>query len=174
MENKQQTVGQRFAALISELKMSNNSFAKSIGKSSTTINYIVDEKNKPGFDVLETILRVYPNVNPNWLMNGEGNIFRDKEQSVESDGYIKQYLEKLEERFIRLLEAKDRQIEGYQRTIDALLVGKSEDATAEPLFTITGDFEKDIRTYAKSVKWNMQSEFLFPSIQQVAKSVASR
>ena len=53
--------------------------------------------------------------------------FENVKQEVKGDKYLQDHLKtlELESRFLNLLEAKDRQIEGMQRTIDALL-GKPE------------------------------------------------
>ena len=128
------TINERFAQLISLLKLSNNAFAKSLGKSSTTINYIVDGKNKPGFDVLEATLSQYPSINPVWLMKGKGDVFNAPEPEdsskmevtpkPENSSYLQEHLKTLEENFKRLaaqLESKDKQIDGLQRTVDSLL-----------------------------------------------------
>ncbi|MGX7688076.1 hypothetical protein ACWA1C_12990 [Flectobacillus roseus] len=76
------TISQRFEALIKALKMNNNSFANSIGKTSTMIKFIVDGKSKPGFDLLEQVLITYPNVNSDWLLRGEGEMFKETEKVV--------------------------------------------------------------------------------------------
>lgn len=132
MEN---SVNVRISKLIATLKMSNNAFAKSLAKTSTTINQIVAGRNKPGFEVLDAICEVF-NVNPSWLMRGEGEMFikvEDKsETSAAPDQYLQDQVKQLEESFNRLatqLEVKDKQIESKDRQIEKLmdLLGKHED-----------------------------------------------
>ncbi len=67
-----ETVGQRFIALISHLGMSKNAFAASLDKTATVIQHLVDERNKPGFDLLCKVFEVYPNVSKDWLLQGVG------------------------------------------------------------------------------------------------------
>ncbi|MDI9859655.1 helix-turn-helix transcriptional regulator [Flectobacillus roseus] len=76
------TISQRFEALIKALKMNNNSFANSIGKSPSNIKFVVDGSSKPGFDLLEQVLKTYPNVNSDWLLRGEGEMFKQTEKVV--------------------------------------------------------------------------------------------
>jgi DNA-binding Xre family transcriptional regulator len=128
------TINSRVGALIKTLKMSNNAFAKSIGKTSSTINFIVDGRSKPGFEVLEAICEVYMAVNPIWLLRGEGEMFHKQsdEQAAElaPDKYLQDHIKQLESSFTNLaqqLAVKDRQIDGLQRTVDALLLGKPKD-----------------------------------------------
>lgn len=119
--------------------MSNNAFAKSISKTASTINFIVDGRSKPGFEVLEGICEVYPSVNPTWLIRGEGNMFIEQKAntiiSSAPDQYLQDHVKHLEESFSKLaqqlevkdrqIEHKDQQIEGLQKTVEVLL-GKSD------------------------------------------------
>ncbi|GAB3761527.1 hypothetical protein [Spirosoma pomorum] len=110
--------------------MTNNSFAKSINKSSSTINYIVEGKTKPGYELLEGIVTTYPAVNAEWLMKGEGDMMKQAgslPSPEKPDKYLVEHLGSLESNFARLvnqLESKDNQIAGLQRVVDALLPGK--------------------------------------------------
>lgn len=65
-------INQRIAFLVEELEKSSNAFAKKIGTSSTTIYNIISGKNSPGFEIIESILEKYPNINPIWLVKGLG------------------------------------------------------------------------------------------------------
>ncbi|AYQ31406.1 helix-turn-helix transcriptional regulator [Runella sp. SP2] len=133
MENN---IAERFKVLIKELGKSNHSFALSIAKNSTTISNIVDGKSKPGYELLETIFQVYPQVSRDWLLMGEGTIFRSSENVVRSGEYLQEYLQKLESNFERLnrqIEVKDQQIAQKDKQIDRLmdLLGKPECVTEE-------------------------------------------
>lgn len=132
----EKTINTRIKELIAYLKTSNNAFAKSISKTSTTINQITMGKSKPGFEVLEAICETYPAVNPTWLLRGEGEMYLTSESvsNIEKapDQYLQDHVKQLESSFTQLaqqLAVKDRQIDGLQRTVDALLTGKPEPAT---------------------------------------------
>jgi hypothetical protein len=66
------SVGQRFSQLIQQLGMSKNAFAMSLDKTATVIQHLVDERNKPGFDLMCKVFEVYPNVSKDWLLLGSG------------------------------------------------------------------------------------------------------
>lgn len=68
----QATVGQRFVQLISYLGISKNAFANSLDKTATVVQHLVEERNKPGFDLLCKVFEVYPNVSKDWLIEGVG------------------------------------------------------------------------------------------------------
>lgn len=82
--NSQETVGQRFVQLIAHLGISKNAFAISLGKTATVIQHLVDERNKPGFDLLDKVFEVYPNVSMAWLMKGVGPMLTSGESAPES------------------------------------------------------------------------------------------
>jgi hypothetical protein len=70
--NEQSTVGQRFTQLINYLGISKNAFAMSLDKTATVIQHLVEERNKPGFDLICKVFEVYPNVSKDWLLQGTG------------------------------------------------------------------------------------------------------
>lgn len=70
MENT--SVGQRFVQLIAHLGISKNAFAVSLDKTATVIQHLVEERNKPGFDLLCKVFEVYPSVSKDWLLQGRG------------------------------------------------------------------------------------------------------
>ena len=66
------SIGQRFTQLIQHLGLSKNAFAQSLDKTATVIQHLVDERNKPGYDLLCKVFEVYPNVSKDWLLLGQG------------------------------------------------------------------------------------------------------
>lgn len=66
------TIGQRFLKLIQHLGTSKNAFAQSLDKTATVIQHLVDERNKPGYDLLCKVFEVYPQVSKDWLLLGHG------------------------------------------------------------------------------------------------------
>ena len=66
------SIGQRFTQLIQHLGLSKNAFAQSLDKTATVIQHLVDERNKPGYDLLCKVFETYPNVSKDWLMLGQG------------------------------------------------------------------------------------------------------
>lgn len=66
------SIGQRFTQLIQHLGLSKNAFAQSLDKTATVIQHLVDERNKPGYDLLCKVFETYPNVSKDWLLLGQG------------------------------------------------------------------------------------------------------
>lgn len=92
-----------------EAGMSNGSFASQL-KNNKTI----------GVDKLENILKVFPEINPTWLLTGEGTMLKESEEnfSRESD---EDFADHSKERlYERLIAEKEERIKDLQRIIDDL------------------------------------------------------
>ena len=73
----------RIERILSHYKLSNRAFDLSIGKSNGYIGKQIERKASIGSDALETILNVYNDISPQWLIAGEGEMLRKK--TSESD-----------------------------------------------------------------------------------------
>ena len=71
------TINTRISILVGKLTKTQSEFARKIGKPSQTISNIVNHGSKPGTEILEAIFKTFPNVSRDWLMMGEGEIFRN-------------------------------------------------------------------------------------------------
>lgn len=83
METTSQTaIGKRVSELMFRLGKNQSTFATSIGVSQTTVRNVINGITKPSFEFIETILDVYGNVNSDWLLRGEGEMFKQTEKVV--------------------------------------------------------------------------------------------
>lgn len=79
MEN---SVNKRIAA-IAETTKSIRQFALSLDFSDTAIRKIVNGETKPSYEVLAAILETYSNISSDWLIKGEGEMYKTaKEQPI--------------------------------------------------------------------------------------------
>lgn len=51
--------------------------AELLGIRSSSISHIISERNKPSFDLLQKILKRFPNINPDWLLLDSEQMYRD-------------------------------------------------------------------------------------------------
>lgn len=119
------TIAQRFERLITELKLNNNSFAKSIGVSATAISRVTNGENEPGFKMISNTLDVYPSVSSDWLIKGEGEMFKvESTLSTDSDSKL----------WERLFDRYEKTIEDLRYTISLQkqLLGKHRPAPVRP------------------------------------------
>ena len=57
--------------------ISQSQFADSIGVARASISHILSGRNKPGFDFIESTARHYPSLNIEWLITGNGRMYKD-------------------------------------------------------------------------------------------------
>lgn len=112
MDHLQIEQGIRLRQLIKALKLNQATFAKSLGMTQPNISRMISGGNTISVKVLNAITEAYKNVNLQWLLTGEGAMFKDE---AEQGGQVKEppapyaargkgRLEELEERLERLEE----------------------------------------------------------------------
>lgn len=68
-----------------------NKFSTSVGASNSYFNKILKDNNSIGSDRIEKILRTYPEINPEWLLTGEGDMLRNTTPIKDSKNLIPLY-----------------------------------------------------------------------------------
>lgn len=68
---------ERFKQLLDEKKMNAARFATIIGVNASAISHILSGRSKPGFEILNKIVQVFPEVNMNWLISGKGAMYNN-------------------------------------------------------------------------------------------------
>lgn len=103
----------RLKTLISSLGISQKRLAEQIGVSRTQINLIVNEERGLTENIVYRIERRYPNVNADWLIKGEGEMFKSDQIAEEpspehidsEEEYLRKEVERLKEENARLATA---------------------------------------------------------------------
>lgn len=75
----------RIQSIINLEKLSPAEFATLLGIQRSTLSNILGGRNKPSYDILSVILTKLPNLNIEWLMNGKGNPYKDKEKNFRGE-----------------------------------------------------------------------------------------
>jgi transcriptional regulator with XRE-family HTH domain len=115
-KNNQLMVNDRIAEIIKYYGLNANSFSKKIGLTNnvTIGNIISGRKNSPSFDTLERIVKICPEINPTWLLSGEGemvkNIIQDNVNGDNIQGHSVTINKSEIDKFLELLKSKDEQI----------------------------------------------------------------
>lgn len=125
--------GERIKTLIFKTNKNQSSFASSIGVSHTAIGKIVKGGTKPGYAIIDAILKAYPQVNRDWLLEGKGEMFIETISPDSSpDNYLQEHLRNLEKQFAEMREmfssqmaTKDKQIEKLMDLLGKLDVGEN-------------------------------------------------
>lgn len=79
----EQTINQRIKELIDSLDLNINSFSKEIGlTNNVTIHRIVNDGSNPSLYTLESILEKYPQLNSEWLIRGNGEMWKGEKPTL--------------------------------------------------------------------------------------------
>ncbi len=80
-------MNQRIVHILSKKNLSASKFADEIGVQRSGISHIISGRNKPSLDFIQKIIDKYPEISPDWLISGKGNMYR-----VESGNQINKSL----------------------------------------------------------------------------------
>ncbi len=73
------TVGQRLGQVISHSGKSVNQFAVELGERPDKYYNVIKGKSNPSWEMIENVIRTYPEVDGNWLLKGEGEMVKPTE-----------------------------------------------------------------------------------------------
>ncbi|RCR68793.1 helix-turn-helix transcriptional regulator [Larkinella punicea] len=138
-------IGARLQQLIDALDISVLEFARQLGeKRGEKVYHILHGRLKPRYETLQKILLAYPTVNADWLLRGEGLMFRTLPQTPLSAITLDERLRNMEfllfqlnERVALLQETSDllreelEQVAGKKRVISLSHVSRRSDLSPE-------------------------------------------
>lgn len=81
---------EKLVKLMKEEKLTASRLAELLGVRSSGISHIISERNKPSFDLLQKILRRFPNINPDWLLLDSEQMYRNPSTQSNGDGMMSQ------------------------------------------------------------------------------------
>ncbi len=81
------TINQRIEMVADKYAKNQSDFAKKIGKPSQTISNIIAGRSNPSFEVIQSVLENFPQIDPFWLILGKGGN-QLNENSKPNDKYV--------------------------------------------------------------------------------------
>ena len=88
-------LNERFLTAMRHSGLSKTEFAGRLGVSQGVMSHISSGRNKPGTEMLVSLLQVYPDIAADWLLLGEGSMLRPKDAPLPKDD-LKKKLDELE------------------------------------------------------------------------------
>ncbi|MDB9882908.1 hypothetical protein OAD66_07225 [Bacteroidia bacterium] len=70
-------INKRVVLLIAKTTNSKTAFSQATGISTVILSHISSGRNKVSLTAVEQILKAFPNINAEWLILGQGQIFKD-------------------------------------------------------------------------------------------------
>lgn len=70
----------RLEQFLAAENISQSQFADTIDVARASVSHIISGRNKPGWDFLNNMMRHYPNLNIEWLLNGTGKMYKSQQR----------------------------------------------------------------------------------------------
>ncbi len=81
-------INKRIIELMVRLELNKASFARELDVSLPLITHIATGRNKPGLELLQRIMTRFEDINPDWLLLGKGEMYRQKPQQIDVSPFI--------------------------------------------------------------------------------------
>jgi plasmid maintenance system antidote protein VapI len=79
------TINERIEVIIKNFELTPSAFADAIGIQRPSLSHILSGRNKASLDVVQKVLDTYQNINPMWLINGEGKMINEEIKEISPD-----------------------------------------------------------------------------------------
>lgn len=80
----------RLAEFLKAERLTAVKFAEIMEVQPSSISHLLSGRNKPNFEFISRILLRFPNLNPNWIINGQGEIYKSNtKKSTEENTSVK-------------------------------------------------------------------------------------
>ena len=66
----------RLLKIIKQYNLTSSRFADELGVQRSGISHILSGRNQPSYDFIVKLMKQYPEINPDWLLMGNGIMFR--------------------------------------------------------------------------------------------------
>ena len=77
-------LNKRIVEIMVRFNHSKSSLALELGVSLPLITHITTGRNKPGIELLQRVLQHFPDINPIWLLLGEGEMQKEPEKAIDT------------------------------------------------------------------------------------------
>lgn len=107
------TINERFAEILKSKNLSVKDTAALIGKSEMYVRKLMRAGESFGIEPVLLVLNSIDDVNPDWLLRGKGNMFREQFETVDLAPITN-------ERLLSIIESQQRTIENLSKTLETL------------------------------------------------------
>ncbi|MGA2823693.1 MAG: helix-turn-helix transcriptional regulator [Bacteroidales bacterium] len=66
----------RILSIIKYFNLSPSDFAEKIGVQRSSISHLISGRNKPSLEFIQKIMSRFPEINPEWILNGNGKMLK--------------------------------------------------------------------------------------------------
>ncbi|MGI6718948.1 MAG: helix-turn-helix domain-containing protein [Bacteroidales bacterium] len=73
---------ERIKQILDYSTLNNSSFAEKIGMNKSTLSHVLSGRNNPSLDLVLKIIDAFPEIDPEWLLNGKKSMLKNGEHEV--------------------------------------------------------------------------------------------
>lgn len=138
--------------LMVKLGHSKSSFAKELEVSLPLITHITTGRNKPGLELIQRIMTKFPDIDPDWLINGQQSMFRQRMEQPDLSPYLAR-LEALKELAERPLKVQQTILDYHKILLDEVLHLQEMSIMVEHSGVDIRKLSSDIEKLAEELRW---------------------
>jgi len=86
-------LNKRVIQIMESMAISKSQFALDLGISLPVLTHISSGRNKPSLDLIIRILHIYKNIDVNWLLFGQGNMYASETKKIDLQVELEQMLQ---------------------------------------------------------------------------------
>ena len=105
----------RLKQFLAAENITQSEFADTIKVVRASVSHVLAGRNNPGYDFIKSIMTAYPNLNIEWLMLGEGRMYKSK---LQNDGCSSTQKPSIEPESYGLLPFEDTEFEKKPENIE--------------------------------------------------------
>jgi len=113
-------LNKRIVEIMVRFNHSKSSLALELGVSLPLITHITTGRNKPGIELLQRVLQRFPDINPMWLLLGEGEMQKEPEKAIDTTSVLLK-LANLNYMIINALEVNQTMLSYHKLLLDEVL-----------------------------------------------------
>ncbi|MBI1222551.1 MAG: helix-turn-helix domain-containing protein [Bacteroidetes bacterium] len=98
------SIGERVKLVMDASGLSKSELANTLDVSQAQLSHISSGRNKPGIDLIQKLLIKFPEIAPEWLLNGQGERLKRSNNSQELELFLHKTEQKLKEIQLELRE----------------------------------------------------------------------
>lgn len=76
-------INERVKFILDHYNLTAGAFAEKLGIQKSSVSHLLSGRNKPSFQFLSKLVKAFPEINLNWFITGDGDIFNKPEQNIE-------------------------------------------------------------------------------------------
>ena len=76
-------INERVQFILDHYNLTAGAFAEKLGIQKSSVSHLLSGRNKPSFQFLSKLVKAFPEINLNWFITGDGDIFNKPERNIE-------------------------------------------------------------------------------------------